>query len=105
MDPLVGEAFVSVEAKLIARRHGWPQVVFKSDSLVLCNAILLTGLSPFWTIANLIEDIKTRLEEFSEWKIASVPRKCNSMAHLLAGWAARVGVFGFCFPSIILEHI
>lgn len=40
MNPLVGKAFALAEATLLAKMHKWPQVVFESDSSVLCDDVL-----------------------------------------------------------------
>lgn len=88
----------------LAKRLKWNKVLLECDSLVLCKDVPSSEPSQCWAISSMVEHIQHCWEEFREWKVAWVPRKCNELAHLLAKWVARFGLVGwfcsyFCYPQ------
>ena len=67
----------------IAWDVGVCEVVFESDSKIVCNALL--GLSePPVAIANIIEGIQHYLRDFRQFPVPHIRRLGNRPAHILA---------------------
>lgn len=52
-----------------------------------------------------MERIRCGLAAMPDWRIAWVPRRCNSFAHKLAAWAAASDSVGFFSLFNLPEHI
>ena len=73
----------------IAWDVGVCEVVFESDSKIVCNALL--GLSePPVVIANIIEGIQHYLRDFRQFPVSHIRRQGNRPAHILAQYAKHV---------------
>ncbi|KAL0011297.1 hypothetical protein SO802_006405 [Lithocarpus litseifolius] len=67
---------------------GVPDVIFESDSKIVCDAV--TGTESPSTINTLIEGIRLQLQDFQRARVSHVLRQGNRFAHLLAQYARHV---------------
>ncbi|XP_050241300.1 uncharacterized protein LOC126690220 [Quercus robur] len=89
LGPLEAKAKALEESILFAWDVGVQDVIFESDSKIVCDAI--TGCSePLSAISTLIEGTRLKLQDFRRSRVSHILRQCNCLAHLLAQYARHV---------------
>jgi ribonuclease HI len=88
VEPVVAEAFVALEAIKLGHEMGFQSVAFVGDAKMLIDAV--KSEEPNWSrIGHFISDIRSSLEELSNWTFSFVHRERNRTAHELANMGKK----------------
>ncbi|XP_059453477.1 uncharacterized protein LOC132184014 [Corylus avellana] len=105
LEPAAAEALGALMAIQLARDMGYLSIILEGDAKVVIEAVLSN--EPDWSRrGHLIDDIRTALTSFTQWKMAYVQRDANKAAHRLARMATAQSmdkVWTFDFPECIRE--
>ena len=77
------------ESILFAWDVGVRDVIFESDSKIVCDAITRCS-EPLSAISTLIEGIRLKLQDFRRSRVSHILRQGNCLAHLLAQYVRHV---------------
>ena len=83
VEPAAAEAMAALEATQLCRDMGYEQIHFMRDAKTVVDAVNL-GVPNWSRTGHLINDIRTKLQELSHWKLSYVSREMNRPAHELA---------------------
>ena len=86
------EAKTMEAATIFAWEMGFREVIFETDSMILCKSLLGT-LEPPSSIETTISSILSLVQNFSFFKFSHVKRQGNRPAHILAQFAKQIGDF------------
>jgi ribonuclease HI len=90
-DPAAGEALAALHAAEFCRDLGIPEVILEGDSLMVTRALEEKGEN-WLRYGQIVEDTKSVLRSFRQWRISHVRREANGAAHGLAKEAIRSGM-------------
>ena len=77
------EALAMKKAVEICEERGWQRVILEGDSLEAIQHLLQT--EEWWgSYGAVLQDVKQRLNNITDWKMEYVPRKANGVAHSVA---------------------
>jgi ribonuclease HI len=107
LESIMGETVASYHAALLCKELALTHVILESDAKQVVNAIV-SGEKNNSRFGHLVDDTKTILQAFSEWKCVHVNRTANAAAHNLAKTATCDIIdrtWNYCIPDCIRDVI
>ena len=91
LNPAAAEALALMEAFRLCRELGFQQVMFAGDAKGIIDAVLSEEIDRGW-LGHMIADLKQESRGFENCMLSYVKRENNSVAHLLARSAVKLGL-------------
>ncbi|XP_042977094.1 uncharacterized protein LOC122307983 [Carya illinoinensis] len=92
-NPNNGEALAALLGIRIASEKEWKSINLEGDSQVVISALNNPLNITDWAIEGAIQDSRTLLRNFDDWKATKIHRDQNRCAHQIAQWASSNSVF------------
>ncbi|XP_059436709.1 uncharacterized protein LOC132169743 [Corylus avellana] len=107
LEPIMGEVLASYYAALLCKELALTYVILEGDAKQVVDAIVSKGNC--WSrFGHLVEDTRTVLLAFTEWKCVHINRTANNVVHKLAKMATSDIIdrtWTLCIPDCIRDVI